>query len=71
MGGAYICRIKCGPVDKYLRCAAVVMVGGRSWAGCREPAYVLSGRGLLLVEGMTLTQQQARATQGVGAVHSV
>lgn len=20
MGGAYICRIKCGPVDKYLRC---------------------------------------------------
>lgn len=21
MGGAYICRIKCGPVDKYLRCA--------------------------------------------------
>lgn len=20
MGGAYICRIKCGPVDNYLRC---------------------------------------------------
>lgn len=64
MGGAYICRIKCGPVDKYLRCAGWgdgggVCPWGRGGAAGQGVENLLTPVG----GGDGVTQQQAWATQ--------